>query len=202
MCILEPNIGRKNIIFRLLFDQKVVDIYIVTWYNNVVNETNHYQKGEDVMSVNESVNRYRLSVPADDEVVNEFMSRQHNSSFSVRLLIKMFVQKYGLVDATCIAFLPTGQASATGRRKRVDVEPSVDGSDERAVEHVTNEPSKPKPKERKPKENKKAKEETDVSASEIDALMDLSAPPITTPTAESAKVEPDENGFVNPDDFF
>lgn len=154
------------------------------------------------MSANESVNRYRLSVPADDEVVNEFMSRQHNSSFSVRLLIKMFVQKYGLVDATCIAFLPTGQASATGRRKRVDVEPSVDGSDERAAEIVTNESLKSKPKERKPKENKKAKEEADVSASEIDALMDLSAPPVTVPTAESAKVEPDENGFVNPDDFF
>ena len=202
MYILKPNVGRKNIIFRLLFGQKVVDINKAMWYNNVVNETNHYQKGEDVMSANESVNRYRLSVPADDEVVNEFMSRQHNSSFSVRLLIKMFVQKYGLVDATCIAFLPTGQVSATGRRKRVDIEPSVDGSDEHVIETVTNEPSKPKPKERKPKENKKAKEEADVSASEIDSLMDLSAPPVMTPTAESAKVEPDENGFVNPDDFF
>ena len=47
-----------------------------------------------------------------------------------------------------------------------------------------------------------SREEADVSASEIDALMDLSAPPVMTPTAESAKVEPDENGFVNPDDFF
>lgn len=154
------------------------------------------------MSANESVNRYRLSVPADDEIVNEFMSRQHNSSFSVRLLIKMFVQKYGMVDATCITFLPAGQASSTGRRKRIDIEPSVEGSDETVSVRDMNESSKPKPKERKPKESKKLKSETSVPESEIDDLMDLSASSASAPTAESADVKPDEDGFVNPDDFF
>ena len=165
------------------------------------------------MASNESsVNRYRVSVPVEDDIVNEFMKRQHNSSFSVRLLVKMFVQKYGVVDVTCIAFPSGGQDIVVPKRKRSEAEPPIleepvkDLSEEALKE--PSEPSviesnKPKPKE------KKAKPRKTESDSVIDDLMDLPSVDDKSNTeetpiqkSENIDVKPDENGFVNPDDFF
>ena len=44
--------------------------------------------------------RYRFAVPVGDQVVNDWIKCQDNLSFSIRLLIKSFIEENGMVDAT------------------------------------------------------------------------------------------------------
>lgn len=46
--------------------------------------------------------RYRISVPDEDTVVHRFFEAQNNISFSLRMVIRNFVARYGEVDATCV----------------------------------------------------------------------------------------------------
>lgn len=48
--------------------------------------------------------RHRFTVPAADNVVNEWIEKQSNLGFSIRTLIKAFVKAYGYQDATCLEF--------------------------------------------------------------------------------------------------
>lgn len=48
-----------------------------------------------------NVVRKRVSVPSDDEAVLDWFKYQHNISFSVRWLIKSYIEKYGISDPTC-----------------------------------------------------------------------------------------------------
>ena len=45
--------------------------------------------------------RYRISVPVSDTSVLEWISHQYNLSYSIRTIIKDFIQRNGMVDATC-----------------------------------------------------------------------------------------------------
>lgn len=42
--------------------------------------------------------RYRLSVPADDALVHEWIDAQHNKSMSIRMLIRKQVDECGIND--------------------------------------------------------------------------------------------------------
>lgn len=48
-----------------------------------------------------SSNRYRLSVPEADVLVNNWIAEQNNLSFSLRLVIKDAIRRYGMIDITC-----------------------------------------------------------------------------------------------------
>lgn len=48
--------------------------------------------------------RHRFTVPAEDNVVNTWIEKQSNLGFSIRVLIKAFVNSYGYQDATCLEF--------------------------------------------------------------------------------------------------
>ena len=47
--------------------------------------------------------RYRVTVPMRDADVINWMAEQHNVSFSIRMLIKAAIAKYGLSDVTCLS---------------------------------------------------------------------------------------------------
>lgn len=49
----------------------------------------------------ESFTRYRFSVPNADESVNKWIDEQSNLSFSIRQIIKDYIQHNGITDATC-----------------------------------------------------------------------------------------------------
>lgn len=51
----------------------------------------------------ENLLRFRLTVPAGDVTVLEWIEKQYNVSQSIRQLIREFVREHGLIDATCIA---------------------------------------------------------------------------------------------------
>ena len=48
------------------------------------------------------VRRYHISVPPADTQVIEWMNSQENSSHSVRILIKAYLEKYGMMDPLCL----------------------------------------------------------------------------------------------------
>lgn len=52
--------------------------------------------------VSEQPLRYRVTVPLRDADVINWMAEQSNVSFSIRMLIKAFVSKYGITDVTCL----------------------------------------------------------------------------------------------------
>ena len=49
--------------------------------------------------------RYRVTVPLQDADVINWMAAQASPSFSIRLLIRAIIAKYGITDVTC---LPVG----------------------------------------------------------------------------------------------
>lgn len=45
--------------------------------------------------------RYRVTVPAADKAVNEWMDMQDNPSVSVRMAIREYIERHGFDDPTC-----------------------------------------------------------------------------------------------------
>lgn len=56
--------------------------------------------------------RYRLSVPADDALVHEWIEAQHNKSMSIRMLIRKQVDECGVND-----FFATGVPAAQAQQQ-------------------------------------------------------------------------------------
>ena len=56
--------------------------------------------------VAQNMERYRVSVPPNDNTVLEWIKAQSNLSFSFRELVKNFVSIYGIVDVTCMDVTP------------------------------------------------------------------------------------------------
>lgn len=46
--------------------------------------------------------RYRVTVPLQDTDVINWITAQANPSFSIRTLIRAYITKYGITDATCL----------------------------------------------------------------------------------------------------
>ena len=59
--------------------------------------------------------RYRLSVPQHDLSVNEWCKMQDNLSFSLRTVIKDYIEANGMTDPTCIEVV---EAPKVGRPKK------------------------------------------------------------------------------------
>lgn len=64
---------------------------------------------------------YRISVPAEDTDVVEWMNKQYSISTSMRQLIKMFVQEYGMRDVFCME-VPRGEKLG---RPRADAQTDI-----------------------------------------------------------------------------
>lgn len=72
------------------------------------------------MAKERNVNRYRLSVPDADVLVNQWVEKQDNLSFSLRCVIKDVIRRYGITDVTCSDF-----TSDTGSIQKEAVAPVV-----------------------------------------------------------------------------
>lgn len=54
------------------------------------------------MNKSEQPLRYRVTVPLQDADVINWMAAQSSPSFSIRLLIRAIIAKYGITDVTCL----------------------------------------------------------------------------------------------------
>lgn len=63
--------------------------------------------------------RYRFTVPLADESVLEWCENQANLSFSLRMLVREYIAKHGMTDATCGEVI---QAPRRGRPPKEDTE--------------------------------------------------------------------------------
>lgn len=90
--------------------------------------------------------RHRFTVPAADNVVNEWIDNQSNLGFSLRVLIRAFVRQHGNKDATCVEFgEPVAKRGRPPKQATIQLNgmiPSYDGYYESDAEEgdIENEP--------------------------------------------------------------
>lgn len=120
--------------------------------------------------------RHRFTVPVADDKVGRWIDEQSNLGFSLRVLIKAFVNEYGYQDATCLEF--GTKAKKLGRPpKQMKTYMDSDVSDD----------------------------DTDVqpdSGGKIDQSKAQQAVPkiISKPPADTPATSADDEGFFDPDD--
>lgn len=128
--------------------------------------------------------RYRLSVPQHDLSVNEWCKMQDNLSFSLRTIIKDYIEANGMTDPTCIEVV---EVPKVGRPKkggklipvdnRVDIDDSIDdnsdGSDNEKVKNNENKDDKNDKREEKSVDKNDDSDDTDEGIDAINRLMNM-----------------------------
>ncbi len=65
--------------------------------------------------------RYHFSAPAADTQISEWAEHQHNLSISIRLVLKDFIARHGLIDVSCLPIMPlTNDCPPTISKTSVD----------------------------------------------------------------------------------
>jgi len=59
--------------------------------------------------------RYTFTAPSDDKQIAEWINRQHSFSTSIRIVIKDYISKYGMIDISCLPMALTDEPSAVSR---------------------------------------------------------------------------------------
>ena len=67
------------------------------------------------MAKEDTNKRFRISIPLEDTSVIEWLEKQANISFSLRVLIKEAIAQDGYIDVTCRADSSMGQPKRAGR---------------------------------------------------------------------------------------
>lgn len=73
--------------------------------------------------------RYHFSAPASDVQIAEWIEAQHNFSSSIRLVIKDYIAKHGMIDATCLPMMTDDAAAVKyeqAYKKPADTSQSVE----------------------------------------------------------------------------
>lgn len=94
--------------------------------------------------------RYVFSVPKSDVQIPEWIENQYNLSTSIRILIKDYVARYGMTDASCLPIM-TDDAAAARMIRAQPVETIEEKKEEKkeekivekAVETVEKKPEEP-----------------------------------------------------------
>lgn len=120
--------------------------------------------------------RYRLSVPQHDLSVNEWCKMQDNLSFSLRTIIKDYIEANGMTDPTCIEVVETpkvGRPKKGGKLIPVDNRVDIDSDNEEVVDNENRDLSEVKNKENNEKPVNKNDKNGDDSDEGIDAINRL-----------------------------
>lgn len=135
---------------------------------------------------NQSMERYRISVPVNDKTVVDWIESQANLSYSFRALVKEYVREHGMTDATCMEVVPGGR-----KRGRPRNPVKFDPNDYSEVEQTSMDV-----------------EDVDTVEDEIetndvaDTTPEVPAKASVEKKADAKPVTTDDSGFVDPDEFF
>ena len=142
---------------------------------------------------NQSMDRFRVSVPSNDKTVIEWIANQANLSYSFRVLVKEYVREHGLTDATCMEIVPGGRRRGRPRKDLTDV---VSAAQEAYEDDVVDE-------EEIETDDVEVKSETVAPAKKTQKTEP--EPKVETKentTTPATKVSTDEDGFVDDIDGF
>lgn len=163
--------------------------------------------------------RHRFTVPAADNVVNEWIEKQSNLGFSIRVLIKAFVRSYGYQDATCLEFgIPVKKRGRPPKQANIkynvmndniglNFEPDSEydelDEDTDTEDLEVNYASEPaQPVQTAGKQDKKFVEDTSAPGDIMNALRNRGDASVSKNVQTSGDVAADEDGFVDPDSLF
>lgn len=65
--------------------------------------------------------RYHFSAPVSDTQIPEWIEKQHNFSTSIRIVLKDFIARHGMIDASCLG-LSFDNADMTSSETRTTVQ--------------------------------------------------------------------------------
>lgn len=65
--------------------------------------------------------RYHFSAPVSDTQIPEWIEKQHNFSTSIRIVLKDFIARHGMIDASCLG-LSFDNADMTSSESRTTVQ--------------------------------------------------------------------------------
>lgn len=181
-----------------------------------------------IMSDDKNI-RHRFTVPAADDIVNTWIEKQSNLGFSIRVLIKAFVNSYGYQDATCLEFgMPVRKRGRPPKQAKIRYDQMMDTDDNEYEDTIAEDDriddvpqsetivrDSPRPVKKEtplpvlkeptaPKEPIAIKESNAESSDALDILM---SPGAYKSRAESEanddrQVSQDEDGFVDPESLF
>lgn len=184
-----------------------------------------------IMSDDKNI-RHRFTVPAADDIVNTWIEKQSNLGFSIRVLIKAFVNSYGYQDATCLEFgMPVRKRGRPPKQAKIrydqmmdissseyesdaaENDPFDDVSESEIAAYKTADPVKEIPsssateKPIAPKEPKEPIAIKEPDAESSDALNILMTPgayknKAGSETDNDRQISQDADGFVDPESLF
>lgn len=154
--------------------------------------------------------RCRFTVPPDDVLVNEWIARQSNLGFSLRVLIKAYIAMLGMTDASCTMNVVVPKRGrppkdAQDRLKKAfeavndtDISlasDSVDALDVYEKQPILQDTIQPVAQQAQPTQQA-PRQASSQGTVDIMAMMG----PQTTMT-KSAMTNSDDDGFIDPDDI-
>lgn len=125
--------------------------------------------------INSKTARYNFTAPTSDTQLAEWIEKQHSFSVSIRIVIKDFIARHGMTDASCLAlsFDNTDMAHTSAPVFAPVAEPETEPVHVQAVQEPVSEPVAAKPAESvQPAAEVPKKEETTNNTSMASSMLD------------------------------
>ena len=125
--------------------------------------------------INSKTARYNFTAPTSDTQLAEWIEKQHSFSVSIRIVIKDFIARHGMTDASCLAlsFDDTDMAHTSAPISVPAAEPETTPVHAQAVQAPVPEPAATKPAEPvQPAAEVPKKEETTNNTSMASSMLD------------------------------
>lgn len=145
--------------------------------------------------------RHRFTVPLADNIVNDWIEKQSNLGFSLRVLIKAFVQSYGYQDATCLELgMPIRKRGRPPKQAKIRYDCMGDEINEIADDEITynneQESFEHAVHDEKQVSKPEMKAESNVESElDIDDLFNVSA----NQDSDIDTMQTDDDGFIDPE---
>ena len=167
---VETTFLRKNVAKSVAFLQQ-------KWYNinTVKRDKNYSERTKSMNKINSKTARYNFTAPTSDTQLAEWIEKQHSFSVSIRIVIKDFIARHGMTDASCLAlsFDNTDMAHTSAPVFAPVAEPETEPVHVQAVQEPVSEPVAAKPAESvQPAAEVPKKEETTNNTSMASSMLD------------------------------
>lgn len=124
--------------------------------------------------------RYHFTAPVSDTQLAEWAEKQHNFSVSVRIVLKDFIARHGMIDASCLALSFDNKDTVLSEVHTAVQQPVAEPSPEpvttpvaeTVTEKVPETIAEPEPEPVKQEEQAEKKEETTTASSMASSMLD------------------------------